>query len=146
MHHPPARPHSRAAGPVLAALMAAATVPAMASDGPPEGRITGLWATEPRESGAYITVRIRPCRSSPATRCGVVAGAHGGARPDIVGEPILTGLEHRGEGHWGGGEIIRPGTDERYRSEIRRVAEGLEVKGCALVGLVCRTQIWRPAR
>ena len=132
MHHPPARPHSRAAGPVLAALMAAATVPAMASDGPPEGRITGLWATEPRESGAYITVRIRPCRSSPATRCGVVAGAHGGARPDIVGEPILTGLEHRGE--------VSDVVQRHHR------AEGLEVKGCALVGLVCRTQIWRPAR
>ena len=105
--------------------------------------VTGLWATEPRTSGAYITVRITPCASDRQKRCGRVAGAHGGARPDIVGEKILRGMSPQDDGSWGGGEILRPGKDEAYSSKLRRTDAGLEVQGCVIGGLICRSQIWR---
>ncbi|MEO1457363.1 MAG: hypothetical protein AAFV49_07305, partial [Pseudomonadota bacterium] len=109
----------RIAGTARALLLLAplAVLPAGASErgaGPGADDVTGIWATEPRDSGAYITVRIAPCRGAPAERCGTVVGAHAGARPDIVGEPIISGMQPQGDGGWSGGEIIRPGDGDRY--------------------------------
>ncbi|MEO1533039.1 MAG: hypothetical protein AAFU72_12805, partial [Pseudomonadota bacterium] len=59
------------------------------SDARAAADVTGIWFTEKRDNGAFISVRISPCLSDREKRCGTVAGAHGGARPDIVGEPIL---------------------------------------------------------
>jgi uncharacterized protein (DUF2147 family) len=125
-------------------LMASVTgTPPAAATGTAE--VSGVWATEPRDNGAYITVRISPCREDAAMRCGVIVGAHAGARPDIVGETILRGLEQQEDGSWAGGEIIRPGKGTAYRSALKRVEEGLEVTGCGVGGLVCRSQLWSPA-
>ncbi|MEM9762617.1 MAG: DUF2147 domain-containing protein [Pseudomonadota bacterium] len=112
------------------------------SDARAAADVTGVWFTEKRDNGAFISVRISPCLSNREKRCGTVAGAHGGARPDIVGEPILRNMKRREPGHWTGGEILRPGKDEAYRSEIKLVEGGLEVKGCVAAGLICQSQLW----
>lgn len=104
--------------------------------------IDGVWKTEPRKSGAYITVRIAPCTTAPEQRCGTIAGAYAGARPDMVGDSILRGLQPQGDGHWAKGEIIRPGKGSVYSSELTVAGDELEVKGCAVGGLFCGSQIW----
>ncbi|MEL6574489.1 MAG: DUF2147 domain-containing protein [Pseudomonadota bacterium] len=116
------------------------------SDARAAADVTGIWFTEKRDNGAFISVRISPCLSDREKRCGTVAGAHGGARPDIVGEPILRNMERHEPGHWTGGEILRPGKDEAYRSEIKLVDGGLEVKGCVAAGLICQSQLWTRSR
>ncbi|MEM7497241.1 MAG: DUF2147 domain-containing protein [Pseudomonadota bacterium] len=131
--------------PVLTLGRSAVCAAVLACGSPAAGApadVNGIWYTEKRDNGAFISVRIVPCLTDSAKRCGIVAGAHGGARPDIVGEPILRNMERRGDGHWTGGEILRPGKDEAYRSEIKLIDEGLEVKGCVAGGLICRSQIW----
>lgn len=126
---------------LLAALLLGVLAPS-----PAAADVTGIWFTEKRDNGAFISVRISPCRFDREKRCGTVAGAHGGARPDIVGEPILRNMERRDDGRWAGGEILRPGKDEAYRSEIRIVDGGLEVKGCVAAGLICQSQLWTRSR
>lgn len=107
----------------------------------------GLWRTEPRPNGGYLVVRIGPCDEVPEQRCGTVAGARAGARPDIVGEPILRGMKRLGPSDWADGEIIRPGEGTVYRSRMRLADEdSLEVRGCALGGLVCGRQVWTRLR
>lgn len=120
----------------IVGALAAATTAAAPSD------IEGVWRTEPRASGAFISVRIEPCAYAPEKRCGTVIGSHNGAPSDIVGDPILNGMEHRGGNRWGGGEIIRPGRGTRYSSELELTGEGLRVKGCVAGGLFCGAQIW----
>ncbi|MEO0959210.1 MAG: DUF2147 domain-containing protein [Pseudomonadota bacterium] len=126
---------------LVAALLLGALAPS-----PAAADVTGIWFTEKRDNGAFISVRISPCRFDREKRCGTVAGAHGGARPDIVGEPILRNMERRDDGRWAGGEILRPGKDEAYSSEIRIVDGGLEVKGCVAAGLICQSQLWTRSR
>ncbi|MEM1382180.1 MAG: DUF2147 domain-containing protein [Pseudomonadota bacterium] len=105
--------------------------------------VDGVWRTEPRDNGAFITVRIAPCSAKPLLRCGVVAGAYAGARPDIVGEPILRDMAKNGERFWTGGEIIRPGRGDVYSSRLRLLEDGsLRVEGCVAAGLICQGQIW----
>ncbi|MGF1551800.1 MAG: DUF2147 domain-containing protein [Paracoccaceae bacterium] len=125
-----------AASLLVAALVAPTLTDAAAA------RVDGLWRTEPRASGAFISVRIAPCPDAPDKRCGVVVGSHNGAPAEIVGDPIIEGMEPRGTNRWGGGEIIRPGRGTRYASEMELVGDALRVKGCAVAGLFCGAQVW----
>jgi uncharacterized protein (DUF2147 family) len=105
--------------------------------------IDGLWRSPPRASGAWITVEVGPCPGAPEQRCGTVRGAHDGANPEVVGEQVLRGLERQADGSWAEGRIIRPIEGKVYSSQIRLAGEDtLRVEGCALLGLVCKDQIW----
>ena len=133
--------------PGVVAATLALVVPAARAEADARAPIDGVWKTEPRESGAYITVRIGPCRDGAETRCGTIEGAHAGARPDIVGDRILRGLEPTAEGEWTGGTIIRPGEGTEYRSRVTLTGDArLEVEGCVIGGLICRGQTWRRVR
>ncbi|MEM9783568.1 MAG: DUF2147 domain-containing protein [Pseudomonadota bacterium] len=105
--------------------------------------IDGIWKTEPRDDGSYVSVRIEPCSMEVEARCGTVVEAHGGAKTEIIGDPILAGMEFEGGNQWGGGEIIRPGRGTRYSSKLRLTTDGLEVSGCVAGGLFCGSTLWR---
>lgn len=112
-----------------------------------ETEVAGTWKTEPRSNGAYITVRIHPCYTVAAERCGRVVGAHGGARPELIGETMLRGLKLQDDGGWSDGEIISPKSGDAYRSNLRRVdTENLRVEGCVAGGLICSGQNWTLAQ
>jgi uncharacterized protein (DUF2147 family) len=105
--------------------------------------IDGLWRSPPRASGAWIAVRVGPCAGTPEQRCGVVESAHDGANPQVVGEPVLLGLERQDDGSWAEGKIVRPIEDEVYRSRLRLAGpDVIHVEGCAMLGLICRDQTW----
>lgn len=109
--------------------------------------VTGIWKTEPRSGGAYITVRIAPCPVNRAERCGTVVGAYHGARPEMIGEQMLKGLKPQDNGSWSDGEIINPKSGEAYHSKLKRLgADTLEVKGCVVGGLICSGQDWTLVR
>ena len=110
------------------------------------GDVSGLWRTEPKENGAYITVRIGPCPHAAEERCGWVQGVYGGARPDIVGDEILRGMEPVGKGRWDRGEIVRPGRGDVYRSRMELAGDELRVEGCVVGGLFCGGQTWTRVR
>lgn len=123
----------------LALALAFAPLSAIAQDA------TGLWQSAPsEETGAYITVQIGACQGAPEERCGVIRGVFNadgtpGAQ-DIVGEPIIWGMEPDGAGAWSGGTIWAPDQDKTYNSKMELSGSDLEVSGCVL--FICRAQTW----
>ncbi|MEM6971870.1 MAG: DUF2147 domain-containing protein [Pseudomonadota bacterium] len=125
----------------LIAILATGVAAGQVAESAPAA-IDGVWKTAPRDDGSYVTVRIEPCMGDSGSRCGTVIDAHGGAKSDIIGDPILDNMTFEGANRWGGGEIIRPGRGTRYRSKLKLTAEGLEVSGCVAGGLFCGSTLW----
>ncbi len=131
----------------LIAAFGAMHLPASAAE-----PVAGRWVTA---SGDAV-IHIKPCGK---TLCGtierfLVAPPQGDDQRDVnnpdaakrkrrlLGIAILTGLTDGGDS-WRG-SIYDPKTGRTYRSEVRRRAATLEVKGC--FGPLCQTQVWKAAR
>ena len=122
-----------AALPILL-LTAAAQTPAGAP-------IEGLW----RNPSGTAIIAIAPCRRE---LCGTVAWASPrGQReaskgaPQVVGTTVLTGLRPS-HGRWTG-KLYIPDDDINVSAKLELVnGKRLKLTGCALLGLICRMQIW----
>ena len=122
---------------LMAALLAAA--PAWA-DG-----VTGIWKTEPGDTGGYLHVRMGPCSHDNALTCGVIQGAFdkdGAAVSDYenAGKPIVWNMQNAGDGKYRKGKIWAPDRDKTYNSKMDHAGSSLKVQGCVLG--ICRGQTW----
>ncbi len=120
---------------LAAALLAS---PALAAS-PIEGR----WTNPART----VTVRIAPCGAS---LCGRVIGATPEAMakaaaagtPRLIGTVLMSRLVPVRQGAWRG-EFFVPDRNVRAPGELRLIGpRALEIEGCAMGGLVCKTQLW----
>ncbi|GLK80622.1 DUF2147 domain-containing protein [Methylopila turkensis] len=59
----------------------------------------------------------------------------------IVGVSILTGMKPNGD-QWLG-QIYNPEDGRTYKAYMKEQGANLQVQGCALGGLVCKTQVWK---
>ncbi len=105
--------------------------------------IEGSW-TNPSHS---VIVRIGPCGFG---LCGRVTGASPKARadaaaggtPNLIGAELMSGLEQNGVGSWRG-SIFVPDANRRADADLHLLdARTLEIEGCALGGLLCKSQTW----
>jgi uncharacterized protein (DUF2147 family) len=105
--------------------------------------IEGNW-TNPARS---VTVAIHPCGNS---WCGTVvaatdkakADAAKGGTPDLIGTQLMTGFAATSKGQWKG-RLFVPDINFRSHATIVPVsATTLKVRGCALRGLGCKSQLW----
>jgi len=104
--------------------------------------LEGNW-TNP---GGSVTVRIAPCGRQ---LCGRVVKASPSAIDNasaagnrLIGAELMSGLEPIGEGAWGGSFFV-PDRNVRADGEVHLLsARTLEVQGCAMGGLLCKTQQW----
>ena len=105
--------------------------------------IEGQW-TNPARS---VTVRIAPCGAS---LCGRVVSASPDAKakaaaagtPRLVGTELMSRLVPAGEGAWRG-EFFVPDRNVRAPGELRLLGpRALEIEGCAVAGLLCKSQQW----
>ncbi len=105
--------------------------------------IAGDWANEDRS----VIVRIAPCAQAV---CGHVQWSSPEAQSDAAraGTPRLNGTRvvidfvATSERQWRG-KLFIPDHRRTVRATIRQKGpDHLEVKGCELAGLVCRTQKW----
>lgn len=105
--------------------------------------IEGNW-TNPQHS---VTVAIKPCGIS---WCGTVvaatdkakADAAKGGTPNLVGTQLMTGFTDDGKGQWKGRMFV-PDINFRSHATISPVnATTLKVRGCALRGWGCKSQLW----
>ncbi len=124
---------------ILAATLAAVPMTAEAQDA------QGLWQSQPSETGSYVHVQIAPCQGATDQRCGVIRGAFEAdgtpTNADIVGKPIIWGMEPNGSSSWNNGTIWAPDQDKEYRSTMElQGGDALEVSGCVL--FICRSQTW----
>ncbi len=121
-------------------LLAAALFAGPASAASP---IEGRW-TNPARS---VTVQIAPCGAS---LCGRVISATPEARAKaaaagttrLIGTELMSRLAPVGGGVWRG-EFFVADRNVRAPGELRLLGpRALEIEGCAMGGLVCKTQNW----
>jgi len=122
---------------LFAAVLLSAT-PALATT-----PIEGSWAN-PSHS---VAVRIGPCGR---TLCGRVTSASPRARdeaaqagsPRLIGTELMSNLDPVGPGAWRA-DIFVPDKNIRAEGELRLLGpRALEVRGCAMGGLICKSQTW----
>ncbi|NNM73323.1 DUF2147 domain-containing protein [Enterovirga aerilata] len=118
-------------------------VPALAQD------VTGTWLTE----GGRSQVRVAPCGTA---RCGTIVWTPAGAKdvnnPDparrsnaLVGLQMIRGARPTADG-WTG-ELYNPLDGRTYTGRMRLISPAqLELSGCVLAGLICKSQIWTRLR
>lgn len=101
---------------------------------------TGLWQCQPNEEGRFIQVEIAPCG---AKFCGKIIESNSPKRDSLIGRDIIQDMAPAGENRWEDGTIWAPDDDETYDAKMELLdADRLEVSGCALLGLICRGQVW----
>ncbi|WP_316013800.1 DUF2147 domain-containing protein [Roseobacter sp. HKCCA0434] len=122
----------------LIAALALAPLSAVAQD------VTGNWRSQPGETGAYVTVQMGPCSNDANQRCGQITGVFEGdgspGNQEIVGRPIIWGMQPAGAGSWDNGTIWAPDQDKTYSSKMDLSGNNLSVSGCVL--FICRSQTW----
>jgi uncharacterized protein (DUF2147 family) len=134
-----------------AALLAASPAPALAADP------TGNWITEEGKA----TVRVTDCGGA---LCGTIvslrepndpqtgrpkvdklnADASKRSRP-IIGTQILISVKPDGANKWTG-QVYNPEDGKTYPASVTlQNAKTLKVQGCALGGIICKTNTWTGA-
>ena len=107
--------------------------------------IEGRW----RSPGGNSIMEIAPCGSA---MCGTVAWASERAKKDaakatdqLIGTQLLTGLEEKKPGRWQGTLFI-PDRNMRVKAKLKLRPDGrLQVSGCALGKILCRSEYWSRA-
>ncbi|HJP68506.1 MAG TPA: DUF2147 domain-containing protein [Sphingomicrobium sp.] len=121
-------------------VLIAAAVPAMSTA---QTVLTGQWKN-PRGS---VIVRLTPCGNAI---CGVVINAsehaketaRKGGTPHLIGTRILSDLRPAGDGSFKG-QAFDPKRNIHAPATVRLVSrDSLAVRGCAVLGLVCKEQLW----
>jgi len=121
-------------------LLACASVAAAQPVAPIEGQWTnpkGSVVIEMTKCGPFYCGRV--VRASPEAK----ADARAGGTPNLVGSNLLSGFKPDGKGGWVG-RVFLPKRNMHATGTIRAVGtDQLSVRGCAIVGLVCKEQRWR---
>ena len=114
----------------IALSLALLAAPAVVAASPIEGN----W----RNLRGSVTVHIGSCGP---TLCGRVISASPGTER-LIGTELMSGLEPVGEGAWRG-DIFVPDRNVRAQGELHLTGlRTLEIEGCAMGGLICKTQTW----
>ena len=109
------------------------------------GALSGVYQTEPGDTGGFLHVGMAPCADDAALTCGTILRAYtaDGSQDneyEHLGKPIVWAMEDRGNGRWGRGKIWAPDRDKTYDSKMALNGKFLAVKGC--VAFICRNQNW----
>ena len=109
-----------------------------------DASLAGSWTNE---SGSVV-VLIAPCGED--AWCGTVesasakaqANAARGGTPNLVGAVILRHFRAAGPNRWKGSLFV-PDLNRRSKAELVRLGpDRIRVRGCAVGGLFCRSQLW----
>jgi len=105
--------------------------------------LSGIWQTEPGDTGGFLHVTIAPCGDKV---CGQINRAFDKDAQVVegyehAGKPIIWDMAQDGDGKWSSGKIWAPDRDKTYNSKMELSGADLKVSGCVLV--ICRSQIWR---
>ena len=129
---------------------------AMTASGPAAGEpvsAEGTWHN-PKNSVAVRTGACPDARgggTGSGTLCGWIvradakarADARNGGTPELIGTALLRDYRPSGRRKWSG-QIYVPDMGRTFGSTITLVdANTIDVKGCLIGGLICRTQTWR---
>lgn len=102
-----------------------------------EATLAGQW----RNPHGTIVVRVSPCGNA---YCGIIswASAHNREKGNTPGTRVLTDLRPIGEGVYKG-SAYDPKHDMDGTATVRQAGPNVMiVRGCAVLGLVCKEQRW----
>lgn len=110
------------------------------------GVLSGVFQTEPGDTGKFVHVQMGACAGDASLTCGTIIRAY---NPDgssdnaneNIGKPIVWDMADNGNGTWGAGKIWAPDRDKTYNSKMNLNGNLLTVKGC--VAFICRGQTWQ---
>ena len=133
---------------LIGALAIAALISSAAGAGELSLEDLGTW----RNNSNSVHVQIRPCGEN--TRCGYVGWASEkaqrdaaeGGTPDFVGSQLLRKFREKGDDVWKGKAFVADLGKEFSGMITPRDYNTMEVKGCIVGGLICKTQVWTRAR
>jgi uncharacterized protein (DUF2147 family) len=117
-------------------------------------RLTGIWLTEDKSSH----VAFQPCGGED---CGQIVWLREPTDPEtgkpwrdkfnpddalkrrpLLGLAMLTSLKPSGDGQWNG-DLYNPLDGMTYTGRLQNLGpDRLQLKGCALAGLLCQTETW----
>lgn len=122
-------------------LALALVVPSLAN----AGTLSGVYQTEPGDTGGVLHVEMAACADDGALTCGTILRAYNadGKQDNAyehLGKPIVWAMADRGSSKWGKGKIWAPDRDKVYDSKMSFSGNVLQVKGC--IAFICRTQNW----
>lgn len=111
--------------------------------------VNGTFRTEAGETGGYLVVKMGPCSNDAALTCGVIEKAMSPEGKAVkgyehTGKALVWGMKDKGKGKFAGGKIWAPDTDKTYSSKMEVKGANLKVSGC--VAIICRSQLWKPAK
>ena len=123
-------------------LMIALLLPGLAN----AAVLTGVYQTEPGDTGSFLHVELGPCADNAELTCGTIirkynADATMDPAYENLGKPIVWNMEDKGNGKWGGGKIWAPDRDKTYNSKMTLEGNLLKVEGC--VAIFCRAMTWQ---
>ena len=107
----------------------------------------GYWANAPQT----VIVRIAPCADEGW--CGTIQWASDKAKADaarrgtttLIGTELMHGFVLIAPARWKG-RLYVPDLNRRSKAELRQLNENrLEVRGCTVGGLICKSQVWTRA-
>ena len=136
---------------MIAALLLPAAAPAVpvaaAPAAPvvdPHAAILGIWHN-PKNSVAVKTGRCgeKLCgwviRASEQAKADVISKGY----PPLLGTALLRSYKASGRGRWSG-QIYVPDMGRAFGSTVTMIdGDTLNVKGCLIGGMLCKSQIWR---
>ncbi|MGV2979120.1 DUF2147 domain-containing protein [Camelimonas sp. ID_303_24] len=109
--------------------------------------ITGVWLTGSGDS----RVKISPCGGA---WCGTIVWTRSGARdvhnPDpakrdrsLAGVQMISGMKRNNDGNYSG-QLYNPMDGKTYTGKLQPAsASELQLKGCVMGGLICKSQTWK---
>ncbi|MBX3593200.1 DUF2147 domain-containing protein [Sphingomonas sp.] len=127
---------------IIATLIATSAAPALGAV-QTQGLTEGVWMNPYRS----VAVRTGPCGDRI---CGWIVWASASAQADarssgidrLIGVQLLEDYRPQGPNHWTG-TVFVPDMNRRFASEINALSPtSLQIKGCILHGLICRSQTW----
>lgn len=126
----------------IAITALALAIPMMAN----AGTLSGVFQTQPGDTGKFAHVQMAPCASNPALTCGTMIRAYNpDGTPDptneTVGKLLVWDMADKGNGKYGSGKIWDPTKDKVYKSKMQLNGDALTVEGC--IAFICRGQVWQ---
>lgn len=121
---------------LIAALFALAATPALAAD-----PVWGLWKTQV-DDGSYAYVDMKACNGG--NTCGWISrtfDATGEYQSENLGKVMVIDMVNIGEGRYEG-NVWRPSNDKTYIGKMELSGNTLDLAGCVLGGLACKSQTW----
>ena len=107
--------------------------------------VFGVWQTEKTEDGRYLHVDVQPCANDAASVCGTIVGAFGGASEANVGKAVIWDMVPDGPNAWDDGKVWKADEDKIYNAKMELKGQVLQVSGCVLGGMICKSQDWARA-